>query len=120
MTLAIEMTDAHRRRNLFAACAAVIVFGFALGLTYPLIINSGGKGRAMAWLAATAGAQVAMVDDSVTQLESVARHVPDSVRLHFAGAEHIRRLYPECAHATEQVRDWPSCGAALRRLMQLG
>jgi MFS family permease len=37
MTLAIEMTDAHRRRNLFAACAAVIVFGFALGLTYPLL-----------------------------------------------------------------------------------
>ena len=37
MTIAIEMTDAHRRRNLLAACAAVIVFGFALGLTYPLL-----------------------------------------------------------------------------------
>ena len=102
------------------AAAARAVNLRKLGLTYPLIINSGGKGRAMAWLAATAGAQVAMVDDSVTQLESVARHVPESVRLHFAGAEHIRRLYPECAHATEQVRDWPSCGTALRRLMKLG
>ena len=26
-----------RRRNLFAACAAIIVFGFAMGLTYPLL-----------------------------------------------------------------------------------
>ena len=91
-----------------------------LGLRYPLVINSGGKGRAVSWLAATAAAPVAMVDDSVTQLESVAKHVPGSVRLHFAGAEHIRRLYPDCAHATEQVHDWPSCGAALRRLMAPG
>lgn len=102
------------------AAAARAVNLRKLGLTYPLIINSGGKGRAMAWLAATADAQVAMVDDSVTQLESVARHVPESIRLHFAGAEHIRRLYPSCAHATEQVRDWSACGAALRRLMKLG
>ena len=35
--MAIPIPDAVRRRNLFAACAAVIVFGFALGLTYPLL-----------------------------------------------------------------------------------
>ncbi len=31
------ISDAARRRNLFAACAAVVVFGFAMGLTYPLL-----------------------------------------------------------------------------------
>lgn len=91
-----------------------------LGLDYPLVINSGGKGRAMAWLAARSDAPVALVDDSTTQLQSVARHAPGAVRLHFAGTEHISRLYPECVHADEQVHDWPACQAALRRLLALG
>lgn len=90
------------------------------GLDYPLVINSGGKGRAMAWLAAQAGAPVALVDDSSAQLQSVEKYLPDAVRLHFTGTEHIRRLYPECAHATEQVADWAECDRALRRLMDLG
>lgn len=90
-----------------------------LGLDYPMVVNSGGKGRAMAWLAARVEAPVALIDDSTNQLESVARHAPDAVRLHFAGTEHIRRLYPECAHADEQVRDWPACLAAVRRLLAL-
>ena len=34
---ASQITDAQRRRNLFAACAAIVVFGFAMGLTYPLL-----------------------------------------------------------------------------------
>lgn len=92
----------------------------ALGMDYPLVINSGGKGRAMAWLAHGCDAPVALVDDSVSQLESAAKHVPHSVRLHFAGTEHIRRLHPECAHADAQVRDWPTCTAEIRRLMKLG
>jgi MFS family permease len=37
MAIATDMPVAYRRRNLYAACAAVIVFGFALGLTYPLL-----------------------------------------------------------------------------------
>lgn len=35
--MAIPIPDVVRRRNLYAACAAVVVFGFALGLTYPLL-----------------------------------------------------------------------------------
>lgn len=97
-----------RRRNLDA-----------LGLDYPLIVNSGGKGRAMAWLAKAADAPVAMIDDSVTQLESVAKHVPEAVRIHFAEAEHVSRLFPTCDHATCQVRSWPECEAALRAAMDL-
>ncbi len=97
-----------RRRNLDA-----------LGLHYPLIVNAGGKGRAMAWLASMAEAPVAMIDDSSTQLESVAKHVPASIRIHFAEAEHIARLFPTCDHATCQVRNWPDCETALRGAMGL-
>ncbi|MEM9140842.1 MAG: hypothetical protein AAGB15_13535 [Pseudomonadota bacterium] len=85
-----------------------------LGLTWPMAVNSGGKGRAMAWLAAKAGAPAAIVDDSSSQLESVAKHAPEVSRFHFAWAEHIARLYPDCAHATRQVYDWPGTEQAIR------
>lgn len=93
---------AARRRNLDA-----------LGLRYPLVVNSGGKGRAMAWLAARAEAPVAFVDDSVKQIESVAKHVPDAVRVHFAWADFIDRIFPDCPDATHRVRSWTAAEAAL-------
>jgi MFS family permease len=37
MTTSSDTQSKVRRRNLFAACAAIIVFGFAMGLTYPLL-----------------------------------------------------------------------------------
>ncbi len=37
MTAIADIHPAVRRRNLFAACSAIIVFGFAMGLTYPLL-----------------------------------------------------------------------------------
>ena len=86
----------------------------ALGLDFPMVVNTGGKGRAMAWLAAMAGATTAFIDDSVNQIESVAKHAPQVVRLHFAAADFIRRLYPECPAATLQVHGWPACERALR------
>jgi hypothetical protein len=98
-----------RRRNLAG-----------LGIPWPVVVNTGGKGRAMAWLAAAADAPTAFVDDSVRQIESVAKHAPDVVRLHFAGAEFIRRLFPECAAATRQVRDWAEAERVLRAELNLG
>jgi len=88
-----------------------------LGLRWPLVVNSGGKGRAMAWLRAQLdpGTPIAFIDDSVNQIESVARHVPEAARLHFAWAPFIRRLFPSCDDATAQVHDWP---AAERRILE--
>jgi hypothetical protein len=91
-----------------------------LGIPWPVVVNTGGKGRAMAWLAAAADAPTAFVDDSVRQIESVAKHAPDVVRLHFAGAEFIRRLFPECAGATRQVHDWDKAERVLRAELRLG
>lgn len=91
-----------------------------LGMPWPLIVNTGGKGRAMGWLAAATGAPTAFVDDSVRQIESVARHAPHVVRLHFAAAESVRRLFPECAAATCQVRDWDEAERVLRAELRLG
>ena len=90
----------------------------ALGIPFPLVVNQGGKGRAMAWLAHHANAQCGFVDDSVTQIESVAKWVPDAVRVHFAWADFIDRIFPECSHATARVRSWQDAEQALTR--QLG
>ena len=91
-----------------------------MGVDWPVVVNTGGKGRAMAWLAEAAGAPTALVDDSVNQIESVARRAPHVVRIHFAAAESVRRLHPECASATRQVHDWAEAEAALREELGLG
>lgn len=93
-----------RRRNLNA-----------LGIPFPLVVNSGGKGRALAWLAHQAAAPIAFVDDSVSQIESAAKWVPQATRIHFAWADFIDRLFPECEHATHRVRSWEEAEGVLRR-----
>lgn len=103
-----ELGAAARRENLLGH-----------GIPWPVVVNAGGKGRAMRWLADAAGAPTAFVDDSVRQIESVAKHAPDVVRIHFAGAETVRRLHPDCAAATAQVHDWAQAETVLRREMGL-
>lgn len=90
-----------------------------LGIPWPVVVNTGGKGRAMAWLAEAADAPAGFVDDSVRQIESVAKHAPEVIRLHFAGAEFIRRLFPECTAATRQVHDWVEAERVLRAELRL-
>ena len=92
----------------------------ALSIPFPLVVNQGGKGRAMAWLAHHSGADCGFVDDSVTQIESVAKWLPESTRIHFAWANFIDRIFPDCAHASERVRSWKDAEAALHRQMNLG
>ena len=103
-----EFAGEHRRQNMKGH-----------GIPWPVVVNTGGKGRALAWLAAAAGASTAFVDDSVRQIESVARHAPEVVRLHFAGAETVRRLHPDCAAATCQVGSWHEAEAVLRRELRI-
>lgn len=91
----------------------------ALGIPYPLVVNAGGKGRAMAWLAHHAQAPCGFVDDSVKQIESVAKWVPAAERVHFAWADFINRIFPDCTHATGRERSWEATEAYLRRTLSL-
>lgn len=103
-----EFAGDHRRENLARS-----------NIHWPVVVNTGGKGRAMAWLAAAAAAPTAFVDDSVQQIESVAKHAPEVVRLHFAGAASVRQLFPQCAAATCQVQNWEEAETVLRRELKL-
>lgn len=85
----------------------------ALGIPCPLIVNSGGKGRALAWLKASAEAPVALIDDSVKQLESGRKWVPDAFTIHFAWEPLIDRLFPDCEFASARARGWNEARHAL-------
>lgn len=86
-----------------------------LGMDFPVIVNAGGKGRALAWMAHRVEAPAAFIDDSAKQLASCAKHAPEVTRVHFGGAEYIRHLLPDCPEADARIDDWETCEAELRR-----
>jgi hypothetical protein len=91
----------------------------ALGIGYPMVENAGGKGKALAWLAAQAAAPTAFIDDSPKQHESAARRAPQVTRIHFVGAGHLRRILPESPAAHHRAEDWQACEALLHRELSL-
>lgn len=86
-----------------------------LGMPYPLVENSGGKGPALAWMAARAGAPVAFIDDSPSQIESAARSLPEALHVHFTGSAFIAGVMPHCAAAGARAADWDEAEALLAR-----
>ncbi len=87
----------------------------ALGMGYPMVANAGGKGRALGWLRARAGAPVVFIDDSPKQHESAARRAPEVTRIHFVGASHLRRIFVDSPAAHHRVEDWAQCEAVVCR-----
>lgn len=97
-----------RRRNLAA-----------LGMGYPMVANTGGKGRALQWLAARAQVPMVFIDDSPKQHESAARRTPEVARIHFVGASHVRRILVDSPAAHHRAEDWAACEAVVRRALSL-
>ena len=91
----------------------------ALGMDYPMVENSGGKGRALYWMAVHAGAPTVFIDDSLKQHESAARRAPEITRIHFVGANHLRQILPESPAAHHRVDDWNACETVVRRALAL-
>jgi hypothetical protein len=72
----------------------------ALGMGYPMVENSGGKGRA-----------------PLKQHESAARRAPEVTRIHFVGASHLRRILPESPAAHHRVEGWEACEAVVNGVL---
>lgn len=83
------------------------------GLDYPVIANSGGKGRALNWIWERTRRPVAFIDDSDKQLGSAARHAPGTHRVHFVGDPALRRFAEPSAHAAAHPESWPEIVAHL-------
>ncbi|GMG83898.1 hypothetical protein LNKW23_31120 [Paralimibaculum aggregatum] len=91
----------------------------ALGMAYPVVQNAGGKGRALAWLAAQAGQRVpaVFVDDSPNQIESAARRAPGVHRVQFVGAPAVADVLPRSAEADHRVGSWAAAEPLIARLL---
>jgi hypothetical protein len=90
----------------------------ALGLTAPLLVNSGPKGPAVKALAKRAGGPVFFVDDVPLHHASVAELAPDVVRIHFVGDERLRPLMPPSPHAHLRADDWAEIAAFVRARLE--
>jgi len=84
------------------------------GFPYPLVINSGPKGPAVAALAARTRAPVAFVDDLLSNLESVAADAPDVRRFQHVADARLRPFAPGDPERHHRVDDWPALAEAIR------
>ncbi len=89
------------------------------GMAYPVVMNEGGKGRALRWMTERAAAPVAFVDDSAEQLASVAKHAPEAARLHLVGPDLLKPLVGRADAAEHHPEDWRAAEEAIRRALKL-
>ncbi|MEL6477219.1 MAG: hypothetical protein AAFR17_07810 [Pseudomonadota bacterium] len=88
-----------------------------LGMGYPLVENSGGKGPALAWLGARVAAPVIFIDDSHQQIASAATDAPGVTRIHFMGAELVRDVLKPAPDADHHVMSWYECEQFCRDIL---
>lgn len=88
----------------------------ALGIAHPLVVNSGGKGRALAWLGSRAG-PLAFIDDSPTQLADAAEIAPRVHRIHFVGAPGLAPLLPDTPAGARRAHDWGEAERMVREAL---
>jgi hypothetical protein len=89
------------------------------GFPYPLIVNSGLKGPAVAALAARTAGPAAFVDDLLPNLESVASEAPAVARFQLVADERLRPLAPADPARHARIDHWPSLAAAIARSLGL-
>lgn len=85
-----------------------------LGMDYPVVMNEGGKGRALRWLAERADAPMAFVDDSVAQIGSAAKHAPDATLLHLVGSDLVRGIVAPAEKAHHHPNNWDEAAPLIR------
>ena len=75
-------------------------------IDYPLVVNHGPKGAALAWMAGRVAAPIVFIDDSPTQIASAAELVPRVRRIHFVGDEELRAMIDPLDQADHAPASW--------------
>ncbi len=86
------------------------------GMPYPMILNAGLKGPAVASLAGRTRAPALFVDDLLPNLESVAEHAPAVARYQMIADPALRAIAPTAPDRHRRVDDWPELVEAARVL----
>lgn len=89
----------------------------SLGLSAPLLANSGPKGPAIQRLARRAGEPSFFIDDIPMHHASVAELAPEVWRIHYVGDERLRPLMKPSAHAHLWAETWPQIDEYIRERM---
>ncbi len=83
------------------------------GMDYPLLINQGPKGAAVAALAARTGGPTAFIDDLLGNLDSAAEAAPDVQRFQLVADARLRGLAPSSPDRHRRIDHWPQLYSAL-------
>ena len=78
----------------------------AHGMNYPVVVGSGAKGPAVAWLCARISAPVFFLDDIPHNVDSVAEHAPEVRRIHFVADPRLAKLIGPAKGATTRIDVW--------------
>lgn len=76
------------------------------GISFPLVIGTGLKGPAVAWLADQIHAPVFFLDDIPHNIDSVAKHAPDVHRIHFVADPRLAKLIGPASGASKRIDVW--------------
>ncbi len=82
-------------------------------MPYPVVVNTGDKGPAAAWLAARAGGPAVFVDDGPNNHVSVKQAAPEIACLHFVATKRLARLVAKPREADGRPEDWPALERAV-------
>jgi hypothetical protein len=85
------------------------------GFDYPLVVNSGVKGPAVAALATMTAGRAAFVDDLLPNLDSVADKAPAVARFQMVADERLRPLAFTAPDRHPRIDDWTELGPAIAR-----
>jgi hypothetical protein len=83
------------------------------GFPYPMIVNAGLKGPALAALSGRTRRPVAFIDDLLPNLESVASDAPAVARFQMVADERLRPLAFSAPDRHQRIDEWPDLRIAL-------
>jgi hypothetical protein len=79
------------------------------GIRHEVVCNRGGKGEPLKRLVERHGANRSLfIDDLAVHHASVAKHSPDTVRLHMVAEPRLAAVTKTAEHAHARIDDWPS------------
>ncbi len=104
--LVLTNVPLHRHRDRMRNLAS-------LAMPYPVVVNRGPKGPALALLARRVTAPIAFIDDNPGQIDSAAVCAPDVHRVHFTGCDLVRTVLPVAGSAHLRPENWQEITASL-------
>jgi hypothetical protein len=79
------------------------------GIRHEVVCNRGGKGEPLKGIVERHCASVSLfVDDLAVHHASVAKHAPETIRLHMIAEPRLAAVTPPAEHAHARIDDWPT------------